>query len=389
MIMDDDKIKDVAQQVYDENNTSNQFAVSQTPYHTHNGADSQKLQFIKGLSDVPNSYYQKAGAVATVNNTETGLEFDFISFPTTAPGGNNTDIQFNDNGSFGGSDNFTFDSSTSTVHLNDSNLQFLNIAFAIDGFNDNVDLTVAQNIQGYLRLFGGEQGLLIYDGNSKSSSLQLYSTLAVLQSAAAVTISGAGHAGAVNITSGSGISGNDVGANGLFQAGNAQGVGIGGGINIRAGTSPSGTGGGVSIVTGVGGGLNGTFSLTNSNFQGDANRVFGNFNTTTSTLTAVPDAFFPVTHSGGYIHARVVGHRTGGTSGNTDDSFAAELIVGVKRGTGAPTLQTAVQYVYFFGDDPVANATFAIAGNGVVLQVAGGATANYTWNYELWHMNVS
>lgn len=34
-----------AQQVHDENATADQFAVSQTPFHTHNGADSQRVNF--------------------------------------------------------------------------------------------------------------------------------------------------------------------------------------------------------------------------------------------------------------------------------------------------------------------------------------------------------
>ena len=38
-------MRNTAQQVHDENATSDQFAVSNTPYHTHNGADSQQVNF--------------------------------------------------------------------------------------------------------------------------------------------------------------------------------------------------------------------------------------------------------------------------------------------------------------------------------------------------------
>ncbi len=41
--MDEDKIRQIAQQVFDENSSVNQFAVSQTPYHTHNGVDSPTI----------------------------------------------------------------------------------------------------------------------------------------------------------------------------------------------------------------------------------------------------------------------------------------------------------------------------------------------------------
>lgn len=39
------QMRDIAEQVYDENSASNQFAVSQTPFHTHNGSDSPRLDF--------------------------------------------------------------------------------------------------------------------------------------------------------------------------------------------------------------------------------------------------------------------------------------------------------------------------------------------------------
>lgn len=38
--MNNADVKRIAQQVHDENSTTDQFAVAQTPFHTHNGADS-------------------------------------------------------------------------------------------------------------------------------------------------------------------------------------------------------------------------------------------------------------------------------------------------------------------------------------------------------------
>jgi hypothetical protein len=74
-----EKVNDIAQNVHDQNSTTDQFAVSQTPYHTHNGSDSQRIPFI-GLSDVPVSYWKNsttnyAGASVIVNSTATGLTF--------------------------------------------------------------------------------------------------------------------------------------------------------------------------------------------------------------------------------------------------------------------------------------------------------------------------
>lgn len=39
------KMRSIAQALIDQNQTSDQFAVSQTPYHTHNGTDSPRVSF--------------------------------------------------------------------------------------------------------------------------------------------------------------------------------------------------------------------------------------------------------------------------------------------------------------------------------------------------------
>lgn len=48
------KVKDIAQSVIDDNSGQNQFAVSQVPYHLHNGADSPSIPFanIKQRNDL-------------------------------------------------------------------------------------------------------------------------------------------------------------------------------------------------------------------------------------------------------------------------------------------------------------------------------------------------
>lgn len=73
------RMRDIAQQVHDENSAIDQFAVSQTPFHTHNGLDSPRIPFI-GLSDVPTSYWlnttkNSAGKSLIVNPSAKGIEF--------------------------------------------------------------------------------------------------------------------------------------------------------------------------------------------------------------------------------------------------------------------------------------------------------------------------
>lgn len=72
--MDEQKVKDLIQQIIDTNDTNNQFAVSQTPFHTHNGSDSSLLRFTI-LKDVPISYYQSGGSLVAVNTSENALIF--------------------------------------------------------------------------------------------------------------------------------------------------------------------------------------------------------------------------------------------------------------------------------------------------------------------------
>lgn len=67
--------------------TQNQYKLNATGFHVHNQTDgTPKIPFIN-LSDTPVSYSGNAGKVATVNPTETGLEFD-----TSGGGGSVTSV---------------------------------------------------------------------------------------------------------------------------------------------------------------------------------------------------------------------------------------------------------------------------------------------------------
>lgn len=109
--MNEDDVKRIATEVYNQMAQSAQYGVARVPFHTHNGIDSSQLPFI-GLYDVPVTYDGHAGDVPTVNSDETALVFTSSS---GSPGGANTDVQFNDNGSFGGSSEFTYDSTSGSL----------------------------------------------------------------------------------------------------------------------------------------------------------------------------------------------------------------------------------------------------------------------------------
>ena len=82
-MLDENKIKQIAQDVFDSNSTQNQFAVSSVGFHTHNGQDSQNVAFTN-LADVPLSYYGNAGKFLRVNSTENLLEFASASASASA-----------------------------------------------------------------------------------------------------------------------------------------------------------------------------------------------------------------------------------------------------------------------------------------------------------------
>ncbi len=73
--MDEDKIRSIAQSVFDENSGANQFAVSQTPYHTHNGSDSQR---INQKNIIPNT---RALGSITMAHTATNYAFGITFNP--------------------------------------------------------------------------------------------------------------------------------------------------------------------------------------------------------------------------------------------------------------------------------------------------------------------
>ena len=68
----DDHIQDLSQRVIDRNQTQDQFGVSQTPYHTHNGTDSQRIiqsDIIPGL--------RASGNITFAQNTSYKLGITF------------------------------------------------------------------------------------------------------------------------------------------------------------------------------------------------------------------------------------------------------------------------------------------------------------------------
>lgn len=73
------------------------------------------------LTDTPSDYSGFAGYVLQVNGTEDGIEFAVASGGGGGgtPGGSDTEIQFNDSGSFGGDSEFTWDTISKSLGIGD------------------------------------------------------------------------------------------------------------------------------------------------------------------------------------------------------------------------------------------------------------------------------
>lgn len=72
--MDENKIKQIALQVFSKSLNKSQFSVSPSTFHKHTGDDSPRIAFLS-LSDVPKIYRGNAGKATIVNPTATGLIF--------------------------------------------------------------------------------------------------------------------------------------------------------------------------------------------------------------------------------------------------------------------------------------------------------------------------
>lgn len=129
--------KQTPQQVYDENQTADQFGVSQVGFHTHNGSDSPLISpnNLTGYTVFATVPTKKGfnGQIILVGSSSTYSLYVFVkgvwvqlSSPPTTPAGSNTQLQFNDGGVFGGNSQLTFDKSTDTFTAGSSSLAVFN-----------------------------------------------------------------------------------------------------------------------------------------------------------------------------------------------------------------------------------------------------------------------
>ncbi len=184
-----------------------------------------------------------------------------------SPGGSNTDIQFNDSGSFGGQNSFTFDKATNTVLLGLEN---------DNSFIVTPNASTTNTDAGTLKIKGG-----IGNGTGAGGSVEMDGGLG-------------------------GVNGN--GGDVSLSAGAAQGSGVGGSVFLTPGTGVTGYEG--NIVTGV----NGLGTTSNGGFL-----VIGNMNgVPTGTPIYTGAVIYDYANNTLYVYNThdAAWHTTGGGSGS-------------------------------------------------------------------------
>lgn len=165
----------------------------------------------------------------------------YVDANSATPGGSDTQIQFNDGGSFGGDANFYYDSSG-----------LFEVGFG-DGFN--AEIALASGAGGDIDLVAGNATAV----NDTGGDVFLNSGNAFGSGGAGGQMfiqagdgNGAGHGGSIDIISGDGGASGGDGGNIEIDGGNGQGSGNGGTINIKGGNKDtSGIIGDVTIGRGT------------------------------------------------------------------------------------------------------------------------------------------
>jgi hypothetical protein len=234
-------IKSIFKKEFDKNYSS---GTPQIGPHQHDGTDNLQLNPINFLG-YPIFKVTSASVAPTDDPISGTLRFQYDGTNLTmwimnvrewkqiggggggggSPGGNDTNIQFNDGGNFGGEDTFTFDKTTTTVTLDDG----------------------SESGSGGGIITGGNSGIQIITDD--------YSTLSgYISIAAGMNTSSGGEGGSMEITSGNalsdGIPGSITIRSGACGDLGDPGQNDGGALSIFSGNTGDGTAGGIDITSG-------------------------------------------------------------------------------------------------------------------------------------------
>ncbi len=189
------------------------------------------------------------------------------------PGGADTQVQFNDGGSFGGDSAFTFNKTTNVLTIEDiSGVSGTVFSITTPDSNTNTEITI-------------ESGSAV-SGNTNGGNLFLLSGVGFGSGAggafsfAAGDGGATGDGGALNLSGGSGGMTSGAGGSIALEAGSADGSGNGGSVTITSGEAVGGTNGRITLSQ-MGGVYD--FASGNAGIEGILN--FNSVNTSDKTFT--------------------------------------------------------------------------------------------------------
>lgn len=389
----------------------------QAPLTTIETAKELKLYAIPNQNPVLLNVPNEQDLIDLINNQTINNSTFVTSIQNLAggtPAGSNTDIQYNNGGSFG---------AATSGHLEwiDDSLGNSYGEIKVNNWIEIGDVTghggapgikavdqTGNSLAGLSFTIAGSDAdtgfnggtLNIEAGSSPSSGVggtitmqggRVIGTGGYISMAAGNGDTTAGTGGALELLAGGGGASSGQGGDIDIVAGESQSADVAGVVTISGGLGGTTSDGGDVVLEGglpQGTGLPGRIVIRAASGNANAYRVAGALNTTDGSYHSVTDVFAMTSGSAGYIRANVVGHRTGGSAGTANDSFAAEFVVGSKNVAGTASFTSAITYVHLFGDNGAVDAKFIVSGGSVLMQVKGDTNNNYSWNYELWYMNV-
>lgn len=340
--------------------------INPVQYHTHDGVDSPELDF--------------------------------------SPAGNDGEIQFNDNGSFGSDEGFKYNKNTAVptitfkngieIDTQDTNGIFIYGSHATTNSGDEGAAFEVDGGDGYP---GGSIGL--YSGHGLASTeFDNGDGGDITIEAGNATNTGSG--GNIYLQAGSygnGQSNSGEGGPGeiVISSGSTIGRGDGGGLYLNAGGAQSAyyIGGNVEIKPGNSGGgtTSGRMILVSQGSSGQSNRFVSTIvNTINATPVLMASSLIQIPEDKSvFIEAKVLARRDSfnSSAGSNGDSASYIRRATYKRnGTGAATLVGSIQDGYTAEDQAGWDCTFALDGNNVHVQVTGAANNTIVWYAELFYI---
>jgi hypothetical protein len=270
--------------------------------------------------------------------------------------GSDTQVQFNDGGVLAGDATLTWNKTTRKLNVGDED---------VTSYITGPDGSGAGYTGGSLGVYGGTGG----DGSNGGG----VEVLAGYGGAAS-----GGNGGSASIVGGSAQSGNANGGDATVSGGAKDGTGRAGKVILTLSGSNAPDDAKKSAITFKGEGI--------SSFR---HLFYAQKNTTNGTATTMCDIDLSAflggsTATSGFAVAKIIGRRTGGTSGSANDFATYTITQSFKNASSSFSLVGSLTTLQIYEDQSAWDAVFTIASSTTLqVQVTGAADNNITWRCEV------